>query len=93
MRKLINDGWFFAKLPPGSTLSDAEKAGFEPVDLPHDWLIWQENDLYETADAWYRRTLDLQEGPEPVVMIRLYGLRRSPERTGGLSASLWIYSL
>ena len=74
MRKLINDGWFFAKLPPGSTLSDAEKAGFEPVDLPHDWLIWQENDLYETADAWYRRTLDLQEGPEPVVMIRFDGV-------------------
>ncbi len=40
MRKLINDGWLFAKLPAGSTLEDAEKAEFVPVDLPHDWLIW-----------------------------------------------------
>ena len=60
MRILINDGWSFTKLPAGSTFDDAEKAEYEPVDLPHDWLIWQDN-LYETADAWYRRVIELPE--------------------------------
>ena len=74
MQILINDGWLFAKLPTGSTVCDAEKAKFVPVDLPHDWLIWQGNDLYESADAWYRRTIELPDEHEPVVMIRFDGV-------------------
>lgn len=74
MQILINDGWSFVKLPSGSSFDDAEKAGFEPVDLPHDWLIWQETDLYESADAWYRRTVELPAGHDPVVMIRFDGV-------------------
>ena len=73
MRTLINDQWSFAKLPSGSELKDTENAAFTPVDLPHDWLIWQD-DLYETADAWYRRTIELPENHEPVVMLRFDGV-------------------
>ena len=73
MKTLLNDGWFFAKLPCGSTLRDAENAGFEPVDLPHDWLIGQ-NDLYESADAWYTRGIELPEDHEPVVLVRFDGV-------------------
>ena len=62
MEQRLNDGWLFAKLPNGSTLSDTGKAEFRPVDLPHDWLIWQEEDLYESADAWYIRKLSI---PDP----------------------------
>lgn len=57
MTTLINDGWSFAKLPTGSTYEDAMDAAFAPVDLPHDWLIWQADKLYETSDGWYRRAL------------------------------------
>ena len=74
MKKRINDGWSFAKLPSGSSFADAEKAPFQPVDIPHDWLIWQENDLYETADAWYRRTLDPAELPESVHYLGFDGV-------------------
>jgi len=73
MKILINDGWSFAKLPAGSTYEDAEKAEFEDVDLPHDWLIWQE-DLYETADAWYRRVIELPESPDPYISVRFDGV-------------------
>lgn len=73
MRKLINDGWSFVKFPSGSTFADTDEAVFEPVDLPHDWLIWQD-DLYEDADAWYRRTIDLPEDHDPIVMIRFDGV-------------------
>ena len=47
MKRLLNDGWEFVKLPAGSTQAEARAADWEPVDLPHDWLIWQAEDLYE----------------------------------------------
>ncbi len=59
MERLLNDGWSFIKLNLGSSLADAEVAAWAPVDLPHDFLISQENDLYENADGWYRRTLNV----------------------------------
>ena len=55
MQLLLNDGWRFAK-----TKNDApapSRDAFRPVALPHDWLIAQENDLYENSDGWYIRTL------------------------------------
>ena len=73
MRTLINDGWQFAKLPLGSTAEDAGAASWSAVDLPHDWLIWQE-DLYESADAWYRRDIELPADHEPVVKVRFDGV-------------------
>ncbi len=57
MERLFNDGWEFAKLSTGSTRLDAETENWTAVDLPHDFLISQEDKLYETADGWYRRTL------------------------------------
>lgn len=73
MKQLINDGWFFAKLPCGSTLEQAENAGFTPVTLPHDWLIVQD-DLYESSDAWYRRETTLPEGFKGTAMLRFDGV-------------------
>ena len=61
MKQLLNDQWQFVKLAFGSTLEEAEKANWQDVDLPHDWLIWQTDDLYETADAWYRRVLHIAD--------------------------------
>lgn len=74
MRLLINDGWLFAKLPSGSTLADAGNAEYVPVDLPHDWLIWQEKDLYESADAWYRREINGPSDGNQTVIIRFDGV-------------------
>ena len=74
MKTLINDQWFFVKLPPDTTAEEADRAEYQPVDLPHDWLIWQENDLYESADVWYRRTIQLPEDHDPVVMVRFDGV-------------------
>ena len=59
MERLFNDHWEFVKLPNGSALCDTQSAAWMPVDLPHDFLIYQENALYENADGWYRRVLDI----------------------------------
>ena len=73
MQTIINNGWEFVKLPSGSSLEDTAEARWKPVSLPHDWLIWQD-DLYETADAWYRKSLPGSSISEPVCLIRFDGV-------------------
>ena len=72
--KLLNDGWEFTKLPLGSTRNDVEKALWQKVQLPHDWLIWQAGDLYESADVWYRRKLRHCEAEAPNVLLCFDGV-------------------
>ena len=45
-RKLFCNDWEFYKAAFGSDYS--EDFAFKPVDIPHDWLIYNTNDLYET---------------------------------------------
>ncbi len=72
---LMNDGWSFCKVPFGTREEDARKNGkWQEVDLPHDWLIWQAGDLYESAEAWYRRELSGEEAEAPVTLIRFDGV-------------------
>ncbi|WP_199619576.1 glycoside hydrolase family 2 TIM barrel-domain containing protein [Paenibacillus alkalitolerans] len=52
-KQLFNDGWEFAK--SGLDAADCEGLRFEPVDLPHDWLIYNTLALYENSIGWYRR--------------------------------------
>ena len=75
MTRLINDGWEFLKLPNGSSITDAKSSsGWVPVDLPHDWLIWQADNLYESADAWYRRSIRMDADLPPVCLIHFDGV-------------------
>ncbi len=72
--RLFNNGWEFARLAADSSLEAAEKAEWIPVELPHDWLIWQGDNLYETADAWYRKRLDGSETDTPAVLLCFDGV-------------------
>ena len=69
MRTLINTGWQFCKAQPDTPWAAAAEADWQPVSLPHDWLIGQENDLYETGDGLYRRTLTCAPGDEDAAWI------------------------
>ncbi|MCM3694183.1 glycoside hydrolase family 2 TIM barrel-domain containing protein [Neobacillus niacini] len=53
-KTLFNDGWEFAK--SSLEITDSATLKFEPVDLPHDWLIYNTLDLYENSIGWYRKT-------------------------------------
>ena len=57
MERLLCDGWRFAKLP--CDVPPTADTRWEDVDLPHDFLIAQADDLYESCDGWYRRSLDV----------------------------------
>lgn len=50
---LFNDGWEFAKSSLQAT--EIDELQFEPVDIPHDWLIYNVLNLYENSIGWYRK--------------------------------------
>ena len=55
-KKLFCDNWEFSKNAIGTEYSD--NLHWESVDIPHDWLIYNTKDLYETSTGWYRRKLN-----------------------------------
>ncbi|QOS77051.1 DUF4982 domain-containing protein [Paenibacillus sp. JNUCC31] len=65
-KKLFTDGWQFAK----SKLEVSEPAGltFEPVELPHDWLIYNTLELYEDSIGWYRKTFPYTKDEQQVLL-------------------------
>lgn len=56
-RTLWNDNWYFAKTELGVKWEDRQiwEAKMQPVDLPHDWLIYDTKNLYEDSIGWYRK--------------------------------------
>ena len=74
LKRVLNDGWFFVKKNAGSSMEEIRDSEWSAVDLPHDWLIWQTDNLYETADAWYRRSIDCSEDGFPVHLIYFDGV-------------------
>lgn len=51
----FNEGWTFAKSSLGIT--DWNALNFEQVDIPHDWLIYNTQELYEDSVGWYRKVI------------------------------------
>ena len=72
MERLLNDGWLFAKLPCDAPMT--EETLWQPVDLPHDFLIEQADNLYESCDGWYRRTLEVSELGQQIWLLRFDGV-------------------
>lgn len=74
---LLNDNWTFAKT--SSNVAWGEKEKWEPylapVDLPHDWLIYDTQNLYEDSYGWYRRELFFDKcGTDDRIMLRFDGV-------------------
>ena len=75
MEYRFNHGWSFTKLANGSTLEQALAAVWSPVELPHDFLIYDENNLYENADGWYRCELKAsREWLDKSIILRFDGV-------------------
>ncbi|MCL2718838.1 MAG: DUF4982 domain-containing protein [Lachnospiraceae bacterium] len=47
--KILNDNWEFA----------LDNYDFSPVEIPHDWLIYDTNNLYKNGIGRYRRKLEI----------------------------------
>ncbi len=94
-KKIFNDGWYFAKQAVHSPLS-AIKSGnitWEAVSLPHDWLIYDTANLYETGDGWYKKSFVLSEVSEKKrILLRFEGIYMdSAVYVNGITAGTWKY--
>ena len=79
--ELFNDNWLFAKpeLKPGAEALPNQpfpadgQVDWEPVYVPHDWLIYDANNLYEPSVGFYKKEFDVAKG-EQVFRIRFDGV-------------------
>ena len=55
-RKRFNQGWSFVKT--SLAVDSPAELTFESVELPHDWLIYNTEDLYEDSIGWYKKTFE-----------------------------------
>lgn len=74
--QLFTKDWEFARTPLGMEIGsiDAGQYVFEPVELPHDWLIGDSRNLYEDSCGWYRRKLVMTEPVPEKVILRFDGV-------------------
>ena len=49
-------------------VTDPRDLPFQPVDLPHDWLIHNTLDLYENSIGWYRREWEFRGDADQVLL-------------------------
>ena len=65
-KRLFNDGWEFTKTDLNTISS--EGLMFEPVALPHDWLIYDTENLYENSIGWYRKKFLYSKNNHEIVL-------------------------
>lgn len=60
---LFNDGWEFTKQKIGTSIETikSENIIWNKVEIPHDWLIYDTLNLYETSEGWYRKKLIIEK--------------------------------
>ena len=61
-KMLWNSGWSFVELPgeEDSYIFPAT-ADWKPVDIPHDWMIYNTHDLYRDSVGWYKKEFTIDE--------------------------------
>lgn len=94
MKSKWNGGWQFSKQPLGAELTQVSAEGeWMPVTLPHDWLIYNTQDLYENSEGWYRKILTLDKLPaEESISLRFEGVyMNSTLYVNGQAAGEWKY--
>ena len=64
--KLFTQDWQFAKV---EGLSHERPTTFEPVELPHDWLIENTRELYQDSVGWYKKTLNYEGDYQTVSLL------------------------
>lgn len=58
------NNWTFLRTDLHVTMGEIEnqKTRFVPVELPHDWLIYDAQNLYQDGCGWYRKEFELSTG-------------------------------
>ncbi len=91
--RLFNDSWEFIKA--GLEITEKEimsSNDWKSIDIPHDWLIYNSNDLYENSQGWYRKTFNLVKKDDICYAVRFEGVYMdSTVYVNGVKAGEWKY--
>lgn len=94
-RKILwNNGWSFLKTNPGTAYEQAveQLKDFRPVDIPHDWLIYDAQNLYEDGTGWYRKSFTYEKNGDKKAFIIFEGIYMdSTVYINGVKAGEWKY--
>lgn len=71
MRKLFSDNWEFSLKPLNEIPAEND---YKAVDIPHDWQIYNTDDLYSTGDGYYRKRFTLSDIAEKRLSLRFDGV-------------------
>lgn len=92
--KKWNDGWGFLerKLSEEAYQLPAV-AEWKPVDLPHDWMIYDTHALYRDSCGWYRKEFHIEKQiKEEQILLRFDGVYMdSTVYINGKEAGSWKY--
>lgn len=90
VKTLFCDNWEFSKTNLGTEYSD--KLSWTRVDIPHDYLIGNTKNLYETSTGWYRKRFGYVKKPDTIVSVRFEGVYMDcTVYVNGKSAGEWKY--
>lgn len=75
-KTLFTTGWSFLKTVLNTTWEQlqAQSSNFAPVELPHDWLIYNTKDLYEDSCGWYQKILYREKAEGERIQLRFDGV-------------------
>jgi beta-galactosidase len=94
---LFNDGWKFKKLPIErkdevikTTRTALENDDWQQVQLPHDWLIYDTHNLYESNVGWYVKQFITEDVSSKKIFICFDGVYfNSTVFVNGQEAGFW----
>ena len=91
-KTLWNEGWEFYKAEYGKEIADVEGNDFKKVNIPHDWLIYQGQYLYEDSTGFYRKNFVLDKDSEHRYEIYFEGVYMdSTVYVNGIEVGCWKY--
>lgn len=94
MRYLFHANWKFLHTPVGTGYEEAlkRKADFCEVELPHDWLIYDAQNLYKDGTGWYRKLFEWERKRGERVFLTFEGIYMdSAVFVNGKKAGEWKY--
>lgn len=94
MKYLFNEGWRFLRTPVGTKREQVmeRREEFAEVDIPHDWLIYDAQRLYEDGTGWYWKRFCFREPLEKRAFLMFEGVYMdSAVYVNGHLAGEWKY--
>lgn len=66
----FNQGWEFRRTELSAGMEEVMAAAdlFRPVEIPHDWLIYDVKNLYQDGCGWYRKKFRYESSIGPVIL-------------------------